>query len=145
MKTWLLGGAAIESVAANFGLLILRVFTGLALALGHGINKMPPSERFIEGVSNLGFPAPLFFGWAAAFSELFGGILLAIGLFTRPSALLMFMTMMVAAFLRHAPDPFSDKEKALLFGVIALAFLLIGSGRFGLDAFLMKRSRSINS
>ncbi len=139
IKAWLFGGAAIESASANFGLVVLRVFTGLSLAFGHGINKLPPSERFLEGVANMGFPAPSLFGWAAGFSEFFGGVLFAIGLFTRPSALFMFITMTVAALLRHAPDPFSDKEKALLFGVVALAFLLIGSGKIGLDAMLRKR------
>lgn len=129
----------IEAVYANLGLLVLRVFAGLSLAFGHGIHKLPPSEKFIEGVANLGFPAPSLFGWAAGVSEFFGGILFALGLFTRLSALFMCMTMVVAGLLRHAPDPFSDKEKALLFGAIALAFLLMGSGKYGLDAMLRKK------
>jgi putative oxidoreductase len=49
--------------------------------------------------------------------------------------------MVVAAFMRHADDPFATKEKALLFLVIYIALLFTGSGRFGLDAFLFKKKR----
>lgn len=139
IKEAIFGGSRIESTSANLGLLILRVFTGLSLAFGHGINKLPPSERFVEGVADLGFPAPAFFGWAAGVSEFFGGLLLALGLLTRPSAFFIFITMMVAAFVRHAPDPFSVKEKALLFAIVALALVLIGAGKYALDAALGKR------
>lgn len=137
----LIGGIQIESGFANLGLLILRIFTGLSLAFGHGILKLPPSEKFIEGVANLGFPAPAFFAWAAVCTEFFGGLLLAVGLLTRPSAFFIFITMMVAAFLRHASDPYTVKEKALLFGVVAVVFLLIGSGKYALDAALRKRAK----
>ncbi len=139
IKEAIFGSSRIESLSANVALLILRVFTGLSLAFAHGIHKLPPSERFIEGVANMGFPTPALFGWAAGISEFFGGIFLALGLLTRPSAFFIFITMMVAAFVRHAPDPFSVKEKALLFAIVALALVLIGAGKYSLDAVLGKR------
>ncbi len=121
------------------GLLALRLLAGLALALAHGVGKVPPSERFIAGVAELGFPLPVFFAWAAGFSELVGGILVAVGLFTRPAAFMILITMLVAAFRRHAPDPFADKEKALLYAAIALALLCLGGGRLALDALRTRR------
>jgi putative oxidoreductase len=139
MKKLLVGGEMIDSTLANIGLLVLRVFMGLSMALAHGLGKVPPSERFIEGTATLGFPLPEFFAWAAGFSECFGGLFLAVGLFTRPSAFFLCSTMFVAAFIRHGADPFSGKEKALLFFFISLAFLLIGAGKYGVDTWLRSR------
>jgi putative oxidoreductase len=126
----------------DLGLLVLRVFAGLALALAHGINKIPPSERFIGGVTDMGFPLPIIFAWAAGLSEFAGGILLALGLLTRPAAGFILVTMLVAAFIRQAGDPFGERELALLFGAVAALFIFAGSGRFGLDALLLRRTES---
>lgn len=139
IKECLFSSAQINSNLANAGLTLLRVFTGLSLAFAHGIGKLPPSEQFIQGVAKLGFPMAGFFAWAAGVSEFFGSLLLAAGLLTRPAALFVMMTMAVAAFIRHAPDPYNVMEKALLYGFVALAFLLIGSGRYGLDAMIRGR------
>src|ERR671918_92393 len=75
------------SNAADAGLLLLRVFTGLSLAIAHGWDKVPPSARFITRVGEMGLPAPELFAWLAALAEFGGGLLLAAGLFTRPVAL----------------------------------------------------------
>ena len=127
-------------VSGNAGLALLRIFTGIALAFGHGLGKMPPSERFIEGVSKLGFPAPGLFAWAAGLSEFAGGVALALGLFTRVSGFFIAVTMFVAAFLQHMNDGFERQEKALLFLFIAILFLATGSGSWGADAFIRERT-----
>lgn len=122
---------------------ILRVFPALAMALSHGLRKLPPSERFVANIDGWGFPAPELFAWAAALAEVVGGILLAAGLFTRLWALLIAITMIVAAFVAHGPDPFSDKESALLYLVVMLFFVARGGGRWSLDRWLSRsRSRS---
>lgn len=87
----------------------------------------------------MGFPLPALFAWAAALSELGGGLLLAIGLLTRPAALTVLITMLVAAFVRNAGAPFGDRELALLYGIAALLFLLAGAGRYSLDAQLRRK------
>lgn len=125
---------SIHNMYTDLGLLFLRVFAGFAMALAHGQGKVPPSEGFIEGVSNLGFPFPVFYAWAAGLSEFLGGILVALGLMTRPASLMLCITMAVAAFLRHGDDPFSSQEKALLYLMIFFLTFFSGSGRFGLDA-----------
>lgn len=141
MRKFFFGGAGGGSAAADLGLLVLRVFLGLSLAFGHGLGKLPPRPGFVEGVAKLGFPAPEFFAWAAGLAEFAGGILLALGLLTRPSALAILFTMCLAGFLRHAPDPYPTKEKAFAFAAAALLFLLAGSGRFGLDRIVMGAGR----
>ncbi len=136
---FLFGTADLNSPLANFGWLILRLFSGLAMSLAHGFGKFPPPERFIGVVENLGFPAPALFAWLAGFSEAIGGLLIALGLFTRPMALLLAITMAVAGFMQHAGDPFRDKEMALLYMAIFVAQLLVGGGRWSLDALISRR------
>lgn len=136
MRKYFFGGAGGASAAVDAGLLAMRLIAGLGIAFGHGILKLPPSEGFVKGVVGMGMPA--FMAWGATFAELGGGILLALGLFTRPSAALILFTMCVALFGVHAQQPFAKQELALLYGSIALLFVLAGSGRFGVDALIRK-------
>ena len=136
IRDFLVGGAGAGSKLADLGLATLRIFAGLAMALAHGIGKVPPTEDFIQGVGELGFPTPFLFAWLAGISEFFGGLLMAAGLLTRPAALMVLGTMFVAAFISHADDPFRAQEKALLFMFVALFFTMAGGGRYSLDAFL---------
>ncbi len=132
----LLGGPDNLPWTAEAGVLLPRVTFGLSLALAHGVGKLPPSGGFVDGVAALGFPLPSVFAWAAGLSEFAGGLLVALGFFTRPAALFAFTTMAVAFFLRHAGDPFSDRELALLYGTTMLAFCLMGAGRISGDRLL---------
>jgi putative oxidoreductase len=128
-----LGAAEVDCPVADGALTVLRMFAGFALAFGHGLGKLPPSEKFVGVVSSIGFPAPGLFAWAAALSEFGGGLLLGLGLLTRPAATLVCFTMLVAVVGQHRSDPFKAMEPALLYGAIALVFVLLGSSRFGLD------------
>lgn len=132
-------GSGDTSPATDLGLLVLRLGAGLTLAFAHGLGKLPPSAGFVEGTAEMGFPVPTLFAWAAALSEFAGGLLVAVGLLTRPAALFVVITMAVAAFVRHAGDPFSDVERALLFLVAFLAILLAGAGRYAVDRFFAPR------
>jgi putative oxidoreductase len=139
VSAWLTGIDEISPGFLNTGLLVLRILTGLFIAFAHGINKIPPSEGFINLISSMGFPFAVFFAWIAALSEFAGGLLLIPGLLTRPSAFMLSITMLVAAFLRHAADPFARKELALLYFFIFLFLLLLGGGKFSLDYLLRKK------
>ena len=136
MRDLLFGTARLNSTIGDLGLLVLRAFAGLSLALAHGLGKLPPSTAFVEGVTGLGFPA--WAAWLSTFAETFGGLTLAAGLMTRPAALLITINMGVAAFLRHASDPYQRKELAFLFLATAVMYLCVGGGRFALDR-LIKR------
>ncbi|MEL6615817.1 MAG: DoxX family protein [Bacteroidota bacterium] len=122
--------------STDIGLLVLRVSTGFAMAIAHGWGKIPPSEGFIAKTGDLGFPLPEVFAWAAGLSEFAGGLLIALGLLTRPAAAALLFTMGVAFFGAHAGDPFGDREMAFLYGMISLALMATGAGRYSLDALL---------
>jgi len=121
----------------DIGLLWLRVFMGLGIA-HHGYGKVFGGKinHFAEGIASMGFPVPEFFAWAASLSELLGGICIALGLFTRPAALFVFVTMAVAAFIKHGADPLKRKELALAYWTVSGALMFLGSGRFSLDYLL---------
>ena len=142
IRELLFGGTGGGSKLADVGLAVLRVVAGVAMAVNHGAAKIRDPGQIISGAERLGFPAPTFFGWMAAISEFFGGILLALGLATRPAAFLVGCTMFTAAFIAHAKDSFPRREPALLFLSIAVLFLLAGAGRYGVDALLRRRSKS---
>jgi putative oxidoreductase len=87
----------------------------------------------------MGFPAPLVFAWLAALAETVGALLIALGLLTRPAAALAFIHFVVVVFVAHSGDAIADRELAILFGVIALAFALMGPGRYSVDALIAGR------
>ena len=123
----------------DIGLLWLRVLMGLGMVY-HGYGKVFGGniDGFAQGVAAMGFPFPLFFAWAAALSEFLGGIFIMLGLFTRIASFLVFVTMFVAAFIKHGPDPFRAKELALAYWVIAGALIFTGAGKYSLDSWLQK-------
>ena len=90
-------------------------------------------------MDGLGFPLPEVFAWGAGLIEFGGGLLLVVGLFTRPAAALAMAVVWTAYFGAHADDSFSDAEAAFLYGAIMLALALTGAGRFSLDAALYRR------
>lgn len=122
------------------GVTVLRVVAGVSMTT-HGYAKTLGGgmEKFTAGVSEMGFPAPEFFAWSAALSELVGGVCLALGLGTRISAFFIASTMVVAIFVRHAADPFQRKELAVLYLAVTLYFMLSGGGRWSLDVFLKRK------
>lgn len=130
-----------KKINTDVGLLVLRLGAGLFMAFGHGLGKMPPSEGLIKGTGEMGFPLPSLFAWSAALSEFLGGLLIALGLFTRPAAFFWICTMGTAAFIRHADDPFGSKEKALLYFTLGIFFLLSGGGKYGVGKLFFKSGK----
>ena len=90
----------LETVWAPRMLSILRIVAAL-IFMEHGTQKLlgfPPSDR----------PQPELFSLLglAGVLELFGGILLVLGLFTRPVAFILSGEMAVAYWMAHAPQSF---------------------------------------
>jgi putative oxidoreductase len=152
VKNLLFGGPGTSSTAGDVGLFILRVGVGLLIGLGHGMSKIWSNghlgvyDQFIAGVGKMGFPAPTLFAWFSALAEFLGGILLALGLLTRPAAAFLAFNMCVAAFIAHKDAPIvansgAAKESALLYLLPALAFMMIGAGRVSVD-HLIRGGRS---
>lgn len=135
MKNYIFGPKhTLSGNLPNIGMLVLRIGLGLTMALAHGMGKIPPSEQLVAGVTAMGFPLPVLFAWAAALSELIGGLFIAAGFATRISSLSLVVTMAVAFFIVHAPDAFQTKELAFLYLVGFAAIFLIGPGKYSVDS-----------
>lgn len=142
MKTLLARLAETTPGQADLALLALRLWCGLVLAFSHGLGKVTDLEKFTTAVADKGFALPALMAALAAASEFAGGLLVAVGLLARPAALLVVVTMLVAAFYVHADDPFGKKEFALSYGVAALAILIGGAGRYSLDHLFFRRKET---
>jgi putative oxidoreductase len=134
------------SMSASLGLLVLRVAAGASLAINHGWVKFHDPDfksKFFGMVGGMGLPASNALAWAAIAAELVGGILLALGFLTRISALMILGVMGVAIWKIHLPSHqgFAGMELPVLYGGIAVAFLLGGAGRISVDGMLFGKGK----
>ena len=121
---------------------VLRIITAF-LFIAHGAQKLfnyPPSASGAVAVASL--------MGLAGILEFAGGLLLLVGLFTRPAAFILSGQMAVAYFMAHAPGGFlplvNKGETAVLYCFIFLYLAVAGGGEWSLDNLLKggKTSRS---
>jgi putative oxidoreductase len=126
------------SYFSQIGWTVLRVVAGLVM-IHNGLDKLSNIESFAQAyVEVIGLPFPIFFSYVAAYTELIGAPLLALGLFTRPAALGLFSTMCVAMYHHILVAGFSIPylELSMLYAACFLFFLMNGAGIFSVDSFL---------
>jgi putative oxidoreductase len=136
-----------SSTRVGVAMLILRVVTGVAMMI-HGKGKVMRDGEFV--MFNWMGPdstTPGIMQFIASFSEFFGGLALVVGLLTPLAALGIAATMLGAIFIAHAGDPWIDTkggrsfEMASLFLLSSLVLMILGAGRYSLDALLFGRER----
>ena len=113
-------------------LAILRIVTGLTF-LAHGVIKLfgfpegaEPGQQEIATLLGVG-----------AILETVGGVLIILGLFTRPTAFVLSGMMAVAYWIFHAPSSLypavNGGDAAILFSFIFLYLVTSGPGAWSLD------------
>ena len=122
----------IEGRWAGQALSLLRIVAALLFLL-HGSSKLfgfPPFP--------MGLPQPGSLLWIGAILELVGGLMLLVGIFSRPVAFILSGEMAVAYWMFHAPrSTFPSEnmgEAAILFCFIFLLIAAAGPGPWSLDA-----------
>ena len=115
---------------------LLRIVAGF-LFFQHGLPKLLGGfgrEQPAELMSQMGL---------AGVIEVFGGVLIAVGLFTSPIAFIASGEMAVAYLQAHAPRGFwpivNGGELAALYCFVFLYFAAMGSGKWSLDSLRKKR------
>jgi putative oxidoreductase len=121
-------------------LLLLRL--GLATVfVYHGYPKLfGGTERFVESFQAIGLPA--YVVYIAGVIELFGGIALALGLFTPIAGLLLVLDMAAAMWKYNLNEGISavrEYELPLILGLAALAIAATGGGPFSLDRLVFSK------
>ncbi|MEM6971830.1 MAG: DoxX family protein [Pseudomonadota bacterium] len=126
----------------------LRVVVGLFL-VPHGAQKLfgafgghglEATGQFFE--TQLGFWNGFLAALAAGSVETFGGLALALGLATRPVAIMIAVMLAVAASVHIGAGFFWTNggwEYAVFWAVAAAVFAVKGGGRFSLDALIARR------
>ncbi len=122
----------------DIGLLLLRLITG-GLMFSHGLGKL---IRFSQMSPT--FPDPLHVGSTMSlgltvFAEAVCSVLVVLGMATRIAAIPPAITMLVAASVIHAADPWSKKELAVLYLFTFVVIAITGPGRFSLDQLRQRR------
>ncbi len=127
--------ANLDSVCAAWApriLSVLRIVTAF-LFMQHGLQKLfdfpAPPGLPVELMSLIGL---------AAILEVVGGVLMLIGLFTRPVAFILSGQMAFAYFIAHAPQGFwpilNDGELAALYCFVFLYLAFAGGGAWSVDS-----------
>lgn len=116
---------------------ILRIVSAL-IFMAHGTAKL-------LGFPDSGFrPEAMSLPWIAGVLEIVGGILLIIGLFTRPTAFVLSGLMAFAYWIAHAPKSIypllNGGDAAILYCFIFLYIAFAGGGPWSVDEWLKKKS-----
>jgi putative oxidoreductase len=124
-------------------LLFVRLYWGVQL-IQSGWGKLHNLGKVTEFFTSLGLPVPAVTALAISSLELFGGILLALGLLTRPIALVLTINLIMAYVTADREALFSiftDPDKfyaaaPYTFLIACLIVLLFGGGKITLDNLL---------
>lgn len=122
---------------ADVALSLLRVVSG-SLFMQHGAQKLfgvLGREEAVEVVSLMGLAGVL---------ELFGGLAIVLGLYTRPVAFILSGEMAAAYFMAHFSRAFwpimNRGELPILYCFLFLFFFAVGGGSYSLDGLVRKKA-----
>ena len=146
--------APIYQAAAPAAEALIRVIVGLAL-IPHGLrfcfglfpntgSRALSIDILVVGLERSGYRPARFWAYAIAATQFIGGPMLALGLFTRPVALVI-LVFLVNAVIEHArfDGYFWNKlglEYPMIWSAGVLFFVVNGGGAYSLDHWLVGRA-----
>jgi putative oxidoreductase len=133
----------LESIGKNIQTVsweCLRIGCGLMMVVGHGYGKMfgEKAQALTGGKDFFGIDVGINMLFVAGVIEFYVGLLIILGLFTRPAALLTATLMVMAYLSSHAAwfPTFNGGELATVYFLVFMAIFAYGPGPFSLDAKL---------
>ncbi|MBY3790240.1 DoxX family protein [Photobacterium carnosum] len=133
---------------AGFSTLALRIPVGI-IFMAHGSQKLfawfggyglAGTGQFFESI---GLAPGVAMAFLAGSAEFFGGLFIILGLLTRPSALVLGFTMLIAIVSVHLPNGLFMSNGGYEFGLALLAacvsLMLSGGGKVAVDNWLATR------
>ena len=134
----------------SWSTLVLRIPVGL-IFMAHGAQKLFAwfGGYGLEGtgqwMETIGLAPGYLMALMAGSAEFFGGLFIIIGLLTRPTALVLAITMVVAILTVHIENGLFMSNNGYEFGlsliIISLALMLQGAGRLSLDNIITNRTK----
>ncbi len=120
-------------------IVLMRVVCGVAL-MTHGWGKIQDPMALVGMVERIGFWPPAMWAWALAITEFFGGLFIAIGLFTRFWAAAATFLLLVTVYFHWIllEEGWGGSEKSILWLTITYYFAVHGGQVFAVDR-LFKR------
>ncbi|MFD2230656.1 DoxX family protein [Alkalimarinus sediminis] len=128
--------------------LALRIPAGV-IFVAHGAQKLFGSfggyglEGTGQWMASIGLEPGYLMALGAGSAEFFGGLALLIGLLTRPAALMLAITMLVAIVAAHLPNGLFMSNNGYEFGLallgMSIALMFNGGGKLSLDRILSKK------
>jgi putative oxidoreductase len=134
----ILGSDTFPVSLTQVSLLLLRVVLGTVM-VHNGLDKLADISGFAEAyVEVIGLPFPIFFAYCAAITELVASPLLILGFLTRPAALGLFATMLVANYHHILIGGFSipSIELSSIYAASFAFFTVYGGGKYAIDTLI---------
>lgn len=132
---------------AGYGISVIRVVVGITFML-HGAQKLfgvlggGGLEGTAKFMSSLGLEPSSLMAFLAGSGEFFGGLLLILGLLSRPAALLTAIVSLVALFTVHISKGYfmstGGSEYILVLLAASVAIMIEGAGRCSIDKIINK-------
>jgi putative oxidoreductase len=127
----------------SIGILFLRALIGILLFIA-GAGKLfgwfggRGIEATIEGFSKIGISIPL--TYMSCYAEFIGGLLLTLGLLTRPAAFVIMINMIVATIivLPHGFLGPGGAQTAFIFLVIDIVIFMTGPMNYSIDSLIFR-------
>lgn len=147
LRTGYWGFATGANFLGHFFLLIVRLYWGALLILT-GVGKYMNIQHVADFFTSLDIPYPLAAAYLVGALEIFGGIFLILGLFSRLFALLLSIMLIVALLTAHhaasslifiTPSAIT-KEEPFLYLFATLVVFCFGPGLFSIDYWLEKKA-----
>ncbi|MGF1703238.1 DoxX family protein [Photobacterium makurazakiensis] len=136
------------SSASSWSPLMLRIPAGI-IFMAHGAQKLFGwfGGHGLEGtgkwMASIGLEPGFLMALMAGGAEFFGGLFILVGLLTRPTALVLAVTMVVAIVTVHLDNGLFMSNGGYEFGLALLAMSISlavsGAGKLGLDNLLLQK------
>ena len=128
---------------ADLGLLLLRCATGIFLIYQSHDNVFSAArmDEFAKFLAQFRFPMPELMAPLSVYAQFLAGIGFILGLFTRWLGLITAFNFIIALWMVDSQGPYNAWWPAGVLICLGLYFGLRGSGRYGLDPMLERRSR----
>lgn len=140
--------AKVFNTESGFGALALRVPVGI-IFLAHGAQKLFGSfggyglEGTGQWMASIGLEPGYLMALLAGAGEFFGGLFILLGLLTRPSAVVLALTMVVAIFAVHFQNGFfmsnGGYEFALALLAASVSLVFSGAGKASIDELITNK------